>query len=440
MINSISVLGLGKLGCSMAAVFANSGFDVIGYDADPQKNLALNSGRAPIYEKGLGDLITRNRGRLRAGVDAADAVLASDVTFVVVPTPSTESGQLVTRIAAQAVRSAGTALRRKRGYHTVVLTSTVLPGNSRQEILPALEESSGRICGDGIGFCYSPEFIALGSVLRNLVEPDYFLIGQFDARSGDVLEYVNRRVAGREITICRMTIEEAELAKIATNAYVTMKISFANYLADICGRLPNSDVDHVTRAVGLDSRIGAKYLSGGLGFGGPCFPRDNVALARYSEGLGVDSSIPLAVERFNRWYSESVAGVVARETKKVDRVGVVGLTYKPGSHILEESPSLAIIEALQRAGRKVRAYDPLQDRFEEDTLPEFVDLAGSLSELVELSEAVVLCHQDLALAQEVLSLIRSSGRAIAIVDCWRLLDGAACAGLPLMRIGAMSFS
>src|SRR5207244_1078176 len=139
---------------------------------------------------------------------------------------------------------------------------------SRAEVIAALEQSSAKRCGSGFGFCYSPEFIALGSVLQNLVEPDYFLIGEFDSRSGDALEYVNRQVALKEPQICRLTIEEAELAKIATNTYVTMKISFANYLSDICGRLLNSNIDNVTKAVGLDSRIGAKYLSGGLGFAG----------------------------------------------------------------------------------------------------------------------------------------------------------------------------
>lgn len=420
----------------MAAVFADSRFDVIGYDSDPAKNSAVNAGRAPIFESGLNELIARNKERFRAASNASEAVLDSDITFIVVPTPSAQSGLFSTELVVRAARSIGMELRKKSGYHVVVLTSTVLPGASRAEVIPALEQSSAKVCGADFGFCYSPEFIALGSVLKNLIEPDYFLIGEFDARSGDALEHVNRRVAVKAPQFSRLTIEEAELAKIATNTYVTMKISFANYLSDICGRLLNSNIDNVTAAVGLDSRIGPKYLSGGLGFGGPCFPRDNVALARFAEGLGVDSSIPLAVDRFNRGYAGSVASVVTRAVSAAARVGVVGLTYKPDSHVLEESPSLAIIEALKKAGHRVMAYDALRERFEPGALPASIELTGTLEQLVDVSDAVVLTHRDVRLAQTVLHLVKTSGRSIAIVDCWRMLSESLCAGLRVVRLGA----
>jgi Predicted UDP-glucose 6-dehydrogenase len=154
----------------------------------------------------------------------------------------------------------------------------VLPGATRNGLLPVLEQASGKKCGPDFGLCYSPEFIALGTVIRDFLNPDLYLIGQFDARSGAALEDVNRSVCQKDPAVHRMTIENAEIAKIALNSFVTMKVSFANTLADICERIPGGDVDAVSDALGSDSRIGRKYLTGGMGFAGPCFPRDNVAL------------------------------------------------------------------------------------------------------------------------------------------------------------------
>src|SRR6185437_6603583 len=152
------------------------------------------------------------------------------------------------------------------------------PGATGGPIRAALEDASGKRAGTDFGLCYSPEFIALGSVIRDFLNPDFYLVGEFDQRSGDALDEVNRKICVRDPVVHRMSIENAEIAKIALNSYVTMKISFANTLADLCERIPGGDVDVVTDAIGSDARIGRKYLTGGLGFAGPCFPRDNVAL------------------------------------------------------------------------------------------------------------------------------------------------------------------
>src|SRR5207245_1039686 len=156
----------------------------------------------------------------------------------------------------------GRALAQKADYHTVVLTSTVLPGASRYGLLPIHERSSGKRCGDDFGFCYSPEFVALGSVIRDFLHPDFLLIGEYDRRSGDELEAHYRDIVVNGAGAARMSVENAELAKISVNAYVTTKITFANMLAEICDRMPGGDVDVVSNAIGLDSRIGRKYLTG----------------------------------------------------------------------------------------------------------------------------------------------------------------------------------
>ena len=230
MINNISVIGLGKLGASMAAACASRGFGVVGVDVCRSAVDAVNAGMAPVQETGLEEMIRANRERLRATMSHEDAINGSDLSFVIVPTPSDSRGAFSLQYASFAFRDIGKALAKKQGYHIIVLTSTVLPGSTRHRLLPILEAESGKKCGKDFGLCYSPEFIALGSVIRDFLNPDFFLLGQFDVRSGDALESVNQRIASNNAVCKRMTIENAEIAKIALNSFVTLKISFANIL------------------------------------------------------------------------------------------------------------------------------------------------------------------------------------------------------------------
>jgi UDPglucose 6-dehydrogenase len=238
MRTTYSIIGLGKLGASMAAAIASRGFHVIGVDVSERTVEALNSGRGPVQETGLDELVDRNRERLRGTTSHRDAVLNSDISFVIVPTPSDNRGAFSLQYATFAFRELGKALREKRDYHLIVLTSTVLPGATRFGLLPVLERESGKKCGPDFGLCYSPEFIALGSVIRDFLSPDFNLIGEFDERSGAFLEACYAQVMLNNAPARRMSIENAELTKIAVNTYVTTKVTFANMLADICEHLP----------------------------------------------------------------------------------------------------------------------------------------------------------------------------------------------------------
>ena len=213
MIKNVSVFGLGKLGASMAAGMASRGLGVTGVDVSQAVVDALNNGCAPVQETGLDSLIKANRERLRATTDAVEAVKASEISFVIVPTPSDRRGAFELQYAKYAFKTIGEALAKKEGYHVVVLTSTVLPGATRNGLLPVLEQASGKKCGPDFGLCYSPEFIALGTVIRDFLNPDLYLIGQFDSRSGDALEDVNRSVCQKHPAVHRMTIENAEIAR-----------------------------------------------------------------------------------------------------------------------------------------------------------------------------------------------------------------------------------
>jgi UDPglucose 6-dehydrogenase len=256
----------------MAAVFAAKGHDVIGLDVNPAFLTALEAGRAPVEEPRLQEMIDAGRFRLHVTSDNRELIAKSDVTFIIVPTPSDTHGAFTNDYVISAIEKLGTALREKSQYHVVAVTSTVMPGSMDGPIREALERASGRRVGADLGLCYNPEFIALGSVVSNMLEPDFLLIGENDARSGALVASVYESVCPNHPPARRMNFVNAELAKISVNTFVTTKISYANMLADICDRLPGADVDVVAEAVGSDSRIGRKYLRGAVGYGGPCFP------------------------------------------------------------------------------------------------------------------------------------------------------------------------
>src|SRR3954468_4334461 len=285
---NVAVVGLGKLGAPLAAVLASKGNDVLGIDLNPDAVRRINEGVAPVQEPGLQELITQSRAALSATTELT-AAAASDVIILLVPTPSDARGAFVNDYLLAAIEEIGPALAGRDGYQVVVVTSTVMPGSCDAEIRAAFERTSGRRVGDSLGLCYSPEFIALGSVIRDMLEPDMVLIGESDPRAGSVLEGVYRGVCENDPPFQHMTLVNAELTKIAVNTYVTMKISYANALADICERLPGADVDAVTDAVGMDSRIGRKYLRGAIAYGGPCFPRDNKAFALVARDRGTEA-------------------------------------------------------------------------------------------------------------------------------------------------------
>ena len=417
----ISVIGLGKLGSPLAAVLASKGFDVIGVDVNVAFVDAINAGRAPVDEPRLQELIDNNRQRLRATIDVGAAISGSDVTFVIVPTPSDAAGRFSNAAVLRAMEDVGAALRRKHDYHLVIVTSTVMPGSTGGEIQATLERHSGRSVGPALGLCYNPEFIALGSVVKDMLKPDMILIGESDAKAGDLLETVYRQSCDNQPAVRRMNFVNAELTKIAVNTFVTTKISYANMLADICDRLPGANVDVVTQAVGSDSRIGAKYLKGATGYGGPCFPRDNAAFGVLARSLGARAELAEATDTLNRYQVERVLGAVEARLGDSGPVGVLGLSYKPDTAVVEESQGLALVERLLDLGRRVIAYDPKALPTAQRAVRRSFETAASAADCVRAASLVVIMTpwpEFCDIPGDAFS--RPSGR-LTVIDCWRVI-------------------
>jgi UDPglucose 6-dehydrogenase len=431
----IAVVGLGKLGAPLAAVMASKGHDVLGIDINPASVKLLNDGRAPVEEPGLQSLVSASRERLRATTDIA-AAAECDMTILLVPTPSDERGAFTNRYALAALDEVGRGLAGRDAFHVVVVGSTVMPGSCETELGPALERASGRRIGDDLGLCYSPEFIALGNVIRDMLEPDMVLIGESDPRAGAVLEQLYKGVCENDPPFRRMSLVNAELTKIAVNTYVTMKISYANALADMCERLPGADVEAVTDALGLDTRIGRKYLRGAIAYGGPCFPRDNKAFAVLARDLGAAPLLAEATDAVNVAQTDRLARAVQSRLNKGDAVGILGLAYKPDTGLIEESPGVALARSLGEAGYGVNIYDPIALAAAANALGEIARPAASVAELLERSDVVVIATPWPEFAGLPLDALRRNGPRKVVIDCWRLLSDEAYAGeIDIVRLG-----
>jgi UDPglucose 6-dehydrogenase len=356
-IKKASVCGLGKLGACIAATLAARGFEVVGVDIDPEKVRRVNAGEPPVEEPLLAETIAAAKGRLRATLDYHE-IVGTDATFFIPPSPSLPDGSFSNEYLLKAMQPTAVAVREagKKG-HIFVCSSTTTPGAVDGVLIPMLERELGGVCGRDFGFCYNPEFIALGNVVNGLLEPDLVLIGESDLESGAALEDLYKRYNRNQPRIARMSIISAELTKISVNSYITMKISFTNQLRMIAEKFPKANIHTILEAIGSDSRIGLKYLRAGLSYGGPCFPRDNRLLAYTARQVGLQAALAEASDCVNNQTNQNLLETVQGLVSKTETVAVLGLSYKPDTYITEEAAGLHLAQQLKRHGYKVIVHD-----------------------------------------------------------------------------------
>jgi UDPglucose 6-dehydrogenase len=420
----LSVVGLGKLGQCFAAVFAAKGFTVVGVDRDERTVASLRKGTASVVEPGLQELIDAAGPRLTATHDPAAAINQSDATFVVVPTPSNPDGTFTNSFAVAALTALAEQLRASRKpYHLFVLNSTVMPGSADTEFIPLIERVSGRKANEGFGYCYAPAFIALGDVIKGLTRPDLVVIGQSDERAGSMAESVYRKMCENDPPVFRTSPINVEIMKLSLNCYVTMKISFANTLANLCERTPGADVDAITRALGADRRIGSHYLRAGLSYGGPCFPRDGKAIVAYGRQIGMEAELFKAVDVVNVCQHQHLEAVVLDRLPADGprKVAVLGLAYKPNTPVIDESPGIDLVRRLIARGVGVVAYDPLATDTTRAVFGDRIEYAASVRDCT--SRAPVCVVTTTAAEFKELDAGFFTHTPTVVIDCWRMLDG-----------------
>ena len=354
----VGVVGLGKLGLPLAAIIADSNFSVTGIDIDLEYVNKLKSKQFNFSEPELNDYLIKNDANMDFSTNFS-YLKNTDVIYLIVPTPSDNSSYFINDYLINAIKEVGKVWRNAAHARTLVIVSTVMPGSTRNILIPTLELAAGEKCGENIQVIYSPEFIAIGSVIRDLREPDILLIGAKNEASTKHHLLIMKSIIKTTPAVRFLNFEEAELVKLLVNNYITTKITFANQIAEFTDFFPNADPNIIAEAIGNDSRIGKKYLKPGLGFGGPCFPRDTKALAAIAAEYNSSSELPLAVEIINRRQPQLMAKRIFNQEKNLKIVGVYGLAYKQNATLVEESQAVSLANEIAIFGVQVITYDPL---------------------------------------------------------------------------------
>lgn len=352
---NVSVFGLGYVGAVSCGCFANDGMHVVGVDTNDDKVALVNDGRSPIIEPEIGDLIATavQEGRLRATTDAAEAVRATDISVISVGTPSRPNGSLSLDAVASVCADIGRPLAAKADRHLVVVRSTMLPGSVRDVVVPALEDASGKKVGRDIGVCFNPEFLREGQSVRDHYDPPFVAIGSWNAEDGLRAAELYRAVSGERH---HGTVETIEMLKYVCNAFHALKTAFANeigVLANACGVDGRTVMDLACRDHKLN--ISSRYLTPGFAFGGSCLPKDLRALSY--QARVTDVSVPLldSILPSNRLLIDRAFRTVLNLRKK--KVALLGLSFKPGTDDLRESPLVQLAESLLGKGFDLRILD-----------------------------------------------------------------------------------
>ena len=412
----------------MAACIADAGYSVLGFDSDPRVSDRLRSDVSLPDEPEVARLLHQNHDHFRVAANVEE-LKGCAITFVVVPTPSESSGGFTPEYVAGAAEALGAWWRGSAEYRLVVIVSTLMPGTTERAIIRALERASGRRCGETFGVCYSPAFAALGRVVHDLRNPEFILIGESDVRAGDMLQEFYNGFHGHPPPLVRMNLVNAEIAKLSVNAFVTMKISFANLIGELAERTPGADAIAITRAMGHDSRIGPRFLRPGTAFGGPCFPRDNRAFSNWAATVGVDAPLPEAADAINERQTQRLLGLLLPLVAPGARIAVLGLAYRVGIDILDASAGTAMTKVLVRSGYSVHVHEPTGEVRARSMFGETVTYAPSVEHAIERADAVIVAlpHPDFERVNSVVSRPRA-GTLPILLDCWGMFDEASLAG------------
>lgn len=351
----ISIFGMGYVGVVSAACQAGDGHTVIGVDLSQSKIDLVNAGMAPIVENGLGALLATGvkEGLISATADALAAVLATDISFICVGTPSQSNGSLDLTYVRRVCEEIGRAIGQKDSFHVVVARSTMLPGSMRDVVIPALEQFSGKIAGKGFGVCANPEFLREGTAIEDYKNPPKTVIGEVDEKSGDLLVELYKNISA---PLIRTDVATAEMVKYADNVWHALKVSYANEIGNLCKSI-GIDGHQVMDIFCHDHKLNLSraYMMPGFAFGGSCLPKDIRALSYKARSLDLDLPIIGHILAANQKQIERGLDMILAKGKK--KIAVLGFSFKSGTDDLRESPLVEVIERLIGKGYDLRLYD-----------------------------------------------------------------------------------
>jgi UDPglucose 6-dehydrogenase len=405
---TIGIFGAGYVGLVTGACFADLGHTVVLRDVVPERIEGLEAGRIPIYEPGLDELVERNRERLRFTLDVREVVGAADVLYVAVGTPPTYSGDA----DLSAVWTVVDELPRIDRRIVLVMKSTV-PVGTGEKVRAALDARGL----DNVGYVSNPEFLAEGTAIRDFRNPDRIVIGAFDERDGDLVERLHE---GIDAPVVHTDVASAEMVKLASNAFLSTRISFINEIANVC-ELVGADVEQVARGMGLDHRLGPHFLRAGIGFGGSCFPKDVSALKQLAGNSGYHFQLLSAVIEVNELQKRRVVQKLKKHlgTLRGRTIALLGLAFKPGTDDMREAPALVLASRLIAEGADVRGWDPVADASE---LLQGATLAPTVLDAVRGADAAVVVTEWPELRELARDEVRDAMAQPLIIDGRNVLD------------------
>jgi nucleotide sugar dehydrogenase len=393
--NKISIAGTGYVGLCTAVGFALKDYQVIASTHETEKVKLINEGIPPFHEPRLTEALRKvvKNGHLKCVLDLKKAIMETNVSFITTGTPSKADGRIDLRLVKKASKEIGLALKHKKSYHLVVVKSTVTPGVTQNIVKPIIEKHSKKLCGKDFGLCMNPEFLREGTALDDTLNPDRIVIGEYDKKSGNLLEKLYREFyRDQEVPILRMNLVTAELVKYASNAFLATRLSFINQIANICERISGADVKKVALGMGFDKRIGPYYLNAGLGYGGSCLPKDVKALISFCKEIGYVPHLIKVVEEVNNnqanraiEFAENALGKLANK-----KIAILGLAFKPDTDDIREAVSLKIIKRLLDKKSKVVAYDPVAMENVKNAIGERIGYATSAIECIKDADCCII--------------------------------------------------
>ncbi len=447
----VSVIGTGYVGLVTGVSLAKFGHDVICVGRNKDRIQAINHGISPFYEQGLDLLLKRvlKKKKLQATTDFQKSIQESDITIIAVGTP-TIAGKIDLSQIKEVAKQLGQAIRNKKTYHLIVVRSTVVPSTTSDMVKPLLEKYSKKAVGE-FGLCMNPEFLREGNALEDALKPDRIVIGQFDIKSGKTFASLYKKV---KTDFLFTNLQTAEMTKYAANALFATLISYSNEVARISEKINGVDVLDVWKGVHLDKRLSPiqgrtrikpgvlRYILSGCGFGGSCFPKDTQAFISFAKQMKEDAHLIKSVISINKTQPKRVILLLKRAlgtNLKNKKIAVLGLSFKPNTDDLRESPALKVIDDLLSAGAKVIAHDPkaYKERVPEELTKIPIKLARTAKEAVKNTEAAIIITSWDEYRKLKPKFFKTNMKQPIVVDARRIYDKStfASAGITYKGIG-----
>jgi UDPglucose 6-dehydrogenase len=411
-VNNISFIGLGKLGLPLALLMAKNN-KVIAIDRNVKALELLRSGISHIKETDIQLLFDSVKESIQFTADYS-LVINTDISVILVNTPSDKHGNFSNQYIIEALTEICNNIRGKKSFHSFIISSTVMPLSLENEFIPLIEKLLNTKVNKGFDICYVPDFVALGSVIHDFCNPEFVVVGESNQKIGEIVSGIYQSFLRSNVPFCYMSLTEAEIAKVSLNAYITMKLSFVNFLGMLCSKIENVDVNKITSTIGKDRRISSYYFKSGTPFGGFCFPRDTTAFIKFADKLDMSATQMVATKDINNMLFQYILEKVLSYRK--DAISILGVTFKPNSIEIEESLGWFLLTELTKRGIEVHVYDPL---LKIDNITNVIYHMDLKECILSTSLCVItLMHNEFRKIEDSWAMVDKS----VILDCWGFLN------------------